>query len=312
MEKVCGGTPIIFHLCRKIYITLGFLAIVNDLSRHHETVSDFLSLEASTTTPVLTDSEVEEFNAKGFLTGIPLLDASEVEQLRTELSTIIVGGSDPRWYEFHHNESDDPDSVLMHALGAWRIAPGFHDLLWHPRFVSAAEQLLGGPIRLWHDQLFCKPAGHGGAVSWHQDYSYWSRTVPMSHLTCWIALDDATPESGVIQFVPGSHKWDLLPITGLAGDMDSIRGELTDQQWAAMSQPVCVAMKKGECSFHHPLTVHGSSVNQSDRPRRATVINVISDGVRSASSEPLLSGVPVTPPGERLQGRFFPLLSGPN
>jgi ectoine hydroxylase-related dioxygenase (phytanoyl-CoA dioxygenase family) len=282
---------------------------VNDLSRHHETVSDFLSLTAPAETPVLTESEVQEFHSKGFLTGFPLLKDSEVERLRSELAEILAGGSDPRWYEFHRNESDNPDLVLLHALGAWRIAPGFHDLLWHPRFVSASEQLLGGPVRFWHDQLFCKPAGHGGAVSWHQDYSYWSRTVPMSHLTCWIALDDATPESGVIQFIPGSHKWDLLPITGLAGDMDAIRRELTDEQWAALSEPECISMKKGECSFHHPLTVHGSSANRSDHPRRATVINVISDGVRSASTEPLLSGVPVTPPGKRLEGQFFPLLS---
>ena len=38
-------------------------------------------------------------------------------------------------------------------------------------------------VRLWHDQLFAKPAGHGGCVAWHQDYSYWTRTYPMRHLT---------------------------------------------------------------------------------------------------------------------------------
>jgi hypothetical protein len=75
---------------------------------------------------------------------------------------------------------------LFHALGAWRIAPGFHDLLWNPAFVMPAAQLLDGPVRFWHDQLFCKPAQHGGVVAWHQDYSYWTRTQPMAHLSCWI------------------------------------------------------------------------------------------------------------------------------
>ena len=56
----------------------------------------------------------------------------------------------------------------------------------------AASQLLGGAVRFWHDQLFCKPAKHGGVVAWHQDYSYWTRTKPMAHLTCWIGLDDST------------------------------------------------------------------------------------------------------------------------
>ena len=75
-------------------------------------------------------------------------------------------------------------------------------------------------MRFWHDQLFCKPAQHGGVVAWHQDYSYWTRTKPMAHLTCWIGLDDATKDNGCLQYLPGSHRWSLLPITGLAGDME--------------------------------------------------------------------------------------------
>lgn len=35
------------------------------------------------------------------------------------------------------------------------------------------------------------------------------------------------------------------------------------------------------------------------------------DGVRSASDEPLLAGVPVIPSGKKVEGRFFPLLSEP-
>jgi hypothetical protein len=57
--------------------------------------------------------------------------------------------------------------------------------------------------------------------------------------------------------------------------------------------------------------VHGSSANVSDRPRRGTVINVVRDGVRSASDEPLLEGVPAVPAGAPLGGQFFPLLFDP-
>ena len=149
-----------------------------------------------------------------------------------------------------------------------------------------------------------------GVVAWHQDYSYWTRTQPMAHLSCWIGLDDSTVENGCVHYVPGSHRWELLPITGLANDMDAIQSVLSDDQ-KAQFKPVAIELKAGECSFHHPLMVHGSFENQSDRPRRGAVINVVRDGVRSASNEPLLEGVPPIPAGEKLDGQFFPLLSEP-
>jgi ectoine hydroxylase-related dioxygenase (phytanoyl-CoA dioxygenase family) len=163
-------------------------------------------------------------------------------------------------------------------------------------------------VRFWHDQLFCKPAQHGGVVAWHQDYSYWTRTQPMAHLTCWIALDDATPDNGCLQYIPGSHRWPLLPVTGLAGDMDAIQTVLDQRQRAAF-KPVAVELKRGEAAFHHPLMVHGSYENRTDGPRRATVINVFRDGVCSASDEVLLSGVPPVPAGQPMSGAFFPLLN---
>jgi ectoine hydroxylase-related dioxygenase (phytanoyl-CoA dioxygenase family) len=288
-----------------------------DLSLQHEPVGGLFELPPSPDQwqhHGLTEEQLEFYNQHGYLAGIRVLSDDQVEQLRAELAELFDPSHAGRelWYEYHTNESTDPNSVLFHALGAWRIKPGFHDLLWHPAFTVPASQLLGGAVRFWHDQLFCKPAKHGGVVAWHQDYSYWTRTKPMAHLTCWIGLDDATTENGCIHYVPGSHRWDLLPVTGLAGDMMAIRGVLDDRQWAAFQKPVAVELKKGECTFHHPLTVHGSFENRSDRPRRATVINTFRDGTRSDSDDTLLSGVPIIAKGHPMGGQFFPLLYDPD
>ena len=287
----------------------------DDLSHYHEPISNFLTLPAAPAEwePYrLSAEQIEFFHEYGYLSGISLLDDEQVEVLRSELSE-IAAPTHPQhqlFYEFHSNEATDPTKVLFHALGAWRIAPGFHDLLWHPRFVMAASQLLGGAVRFWHDQLFCKPAHHGGVVAWHQDYSYWTRTQPLAHLTCWIGLDDAREDNGCLQYIPGSHRWPDLPITGLAGDMDAIQKVLSDEQRVAF-KPVAIELKAGQCSFHHPRMIHGSYANLTERQRRATVINVFRDGVRSASDEPLLEGVPVIPSGTKMDGQFFPLLFTP-
>jgi ectoine hydroxylase-related dioxygenase (phytanoyl-CoA dioxygenase family) len=111
-----------------------------------------------------------------------------------------------------------------------------------------------------------------------------------------------------VHYVPGSHRWPLLPITGLADDMDAIQAVLTDEQ-KLQFKPVAIELKCGEASFHHPLMVHGSFANKTERPRRGVVINVFRDGVRSDSNDPLLEGVPVIRKGEKIEGRFFPLLT---
>jgi len=260
----------------------------DDLAECHAPVSDLLTLPDSPEAwrgYRLSDKQVAFYRENGYVAGVRVLDVPQIERLRAELAE-MVDPAHPRhelFYEFHSNESGDPDQVLLHALGAWRIAPGFHDLLWHPAVTVPASQLLEGSVRFWHDQLFCKPAHHGGVVAWHQDYSYWTRTQPMAHLTCWIGLDESTRDNGCVHYVPGSHEWDLLPVTGLAGDMEAIRKVLTADQFERLMNPVAIELAVGECTFHHPLMIHGSFANRSNRPRRATVVNLFRDGVHSAS-----------------------------
>lgn len=287
-----------------------------DLASRHELVGDLFRLPQSPDDWErfrLNDDQVEFYHEHGYISGIQILDDRQVEALRGELAGWFQPDHPGRelWYEYHTNESNDPNNVLFHALGAWRIKPGFHDILWNPAFTVAAAQLLGGAVRFWHDQLFCKPARHGGVVAWHQDYSYWTRTVPLQHLTCWIGLDDANADNGCLQYIPGSHRWDLLPVTGLAGDMDAIKKVLTAEQWHALQNPVAIEMKKGQGSFHHPLLMHGSFANATDRPRRAVVLNAFKDGTRSDTDEVLLDGVPIIPHGQPMSGAFFPLLLDP-
>jgi len=287
-----------------------------DLSRHHRPITDLFespSRDEDWNQYRLTDDQIQFFQTNGYLTAIRLLNDEQIEVLREELAELI----DPShpghhlFYEFHSNESTDASTLLFHALGAWRIMAGFHDLPWNPAFLMPASQLLGGAVRFWHDQLFCKPAHHGGVVAWHQDYSYWTRTQPLAHLSCWVGLDDSTQENGCVHYVPGSHRWNLLPITGLANDMHAIESVLNEEQKKEF-KPVAIELKAGECSFHHPLMVHGSYENRSNRPRRGAVINVFRDGVCSASNGPLLEGVPAVPAGEKMDGRFFPLLFDPD
>ena len=291
---------------------------VKDLSTIHNSITDMFHLPETKSEwekYALTQDQINFFHEHGYLAGVKMLDEEQIEQLKKELS-LVMDTSNPGhelFYEFHSNESTDPQTILFHALGAWRVTAGFHDVLWNPRFVIGASQLLGNrPVRFWHDQLFYKPPKKGGVVAWHQDYSYWTRTKPVAHLTCWCALDDAKGENGCLQYIEGSHKWGLLPKPVIAGELHGIKDFLNDEQKKAFDKPAFAEVKAGEAIFHHSLTLHGSGENKSNQPRRAFVINVFADGVVSDSDDILLDGVPAIPKGEKMQGQFFPLLYEPH
>lgn len=289
------------------------MAAIKDLAEVHELISELFEYPKTIEEweqYKLSDEQVAHFHEFGYISGIKLLDDSQIEVLRKELEEITQPNHPGHdlFYEFHSNESEDSNSVLFHSLGHWRITKGFHDVLWNPAFVMASHQLLDNkPVRFWHDQLFSKPAKHGGVVAWHQDYSYWTRTVAMQHLTCWTGLDDASTKNGCLHYIPKSHKWGLLDAPALAGDMNGLMAYLSEEQKAEF-KPVPIELKKGYATFHHPLLVHGSYENKSAISRRAFVLNVFADGTISNTDDELLKGVPPIRKGQKMEGKFFPLL----
>src|SRR5260370_1794796 len=250
---------------------------MEDLSKYHYPVGNLFARARAVEEWEkyrLSEEQVEFFREHGYLKGVRILTDEQVEALRGEWEQWMDPSHAGRelFHEYHSNESTDPSRVVFHARGAWRVMPGFHDLLWNPAFLVPASQLVGGAVRFWHDQLFCKPARHGGEVAWHQDYSYWTRTTPLAHLTCWIGLDNSTRENGCLNYVPGSHKWPDLPKPVLTGEMNGIL-DILPEELKNKFEPVAIELKKRESSFHHARTMHGSRADDTPAPRPATVIN---------------------------------------
>ncbi|XP_067929990.1 probable alpha-ketoglutarate-dependent hypophosphite dioxygenase [Watersipora subatra] len=291
-----------------------------DLAKVHHPITNIFQLEGGDDEYKLSEELVEEFWKKGFIANIPILTDVQCDLLLRDCHALQeLEAEDPRMslmYEYHKNQSGDDSNVLFHTLGQWRVFETFHDIIFNRKITVPSSQLLTEgkrrSVRWWHDQLFAKPAHHGGVVAWHQDYSYWTRTQPMAHLTVHIALDDQTLTNGALHYIPESHKWTRnggkpLPVTDFDfKDMESIKTIFSEDELAGF-HPIPVLLKKGEASFHHPLSVHGSYGNRSEHPRRATVLNFFADGVKSAIDGDLIGGAHV-PKGSVMEGDFFPLV----
>jgi len=249
------------------------------------------------------------FECDGFLTGLPVLDGKQVGALRERLEDMRerMHELEPELHEVDAAWLERPEEAVLHFLGAWRVDQLFHDLIFSPAVTAPLAQALGVErLRFWHDQVFYKPPHHPGVVPWHQDYSYWTRTGPARHITMNIVLDDADEESGCLQFVPGSHRWPLLPAVDFGGDMLQIEEHLSAEQRGAF-RPVAATGTAGTATIHHSHTLHGSLGNHSGRPRRAIVLNYMADDTRALTTEPLLRGVPPFEVGAIIEGEFFPI-----
>ena len=285
--------------------------------RHRQADGAVASLAAVRFAPVvaavpLADDEVAAFARDGFLGPIDVLSAAEVAAVRAAVADVIARLPElrDRLYEVEQAYTERPGEVVCHFLGGWLVHPALRALVYHPRLAAIAAQLLGAPtVRFWHDQVFAKPPRHPGVVPWHQDYSYWTRTAPACHLTFNVMLDDADEQSGCLQFVPGSHRFGLLPKLAFDAPLDAIRAHLpADAAWCPQPVPV----RAGQATVHHSHTLHGSDQNRSDRWRRAAVLNYMGGYVRVVDgSAPLLRGVPPLPAGAIVEGAHFPLVWPP-
>lgn len=261
----------------------------------------------------LTDEQIASYKQDGFLGPIKVFDEEQVTQILDACERIAKPDYPQRnkLIGMDVQEGVSVDEQMIYFQNAWIVEDDIHDAIYTPTICAAAHQLLeSDKVRFLHDQMFYKPKQHGGVVAWHQDYSYWTRTEPAGHITCFIALDDCTEENGCIHFVPASNHWDLLPTVKLTGgddDMSAIHEVLTEDQKAAF-KPVPMPLKSGEVSFHHYHTVHGSYSNRSDRHRRCLVLNFMRGDTRSASDQPIMPGTDPVPPGDIIEGPAFPLV----
>lgn len=256
----------------------------------------------------LTAAQVAAFARDGFCGPIDVLADDEVADVRAAVDAVVadLGRLAPLLYEVEQAYTERPGEVVCHFLGGWRVHPRLRELVSDARVVAPCAQLLGvARLRFWHDQVFCKPPHHPGVVPWHQDYSYWTRTAPACHITLNLMLDDADEQNGCLQFVPGSHRWGLLPKVAFDAPLDEVRAHVPEgADWS----PVAVPVRAGQATIHHSHVLHGSDANRSGRWRRAAVLNYLGDGVKVAAPGPLLRGVAELPVGAVVAGDDFPLV----
>lgn len=150
------------------------------------------------------------------------------------------------------------------------------DLVRYPLIAATAAQLASAStIRLWHDQLLYKPPdapGVAGNVGWHTDRQYWMVCSSEQMLTAWVAFHDVDEVGGSVSFLDGSHAREIEGLDFFSQDLAGLSAKI-DAQGAALELRH-TRMVRGQVSFHHCRTVHGSGPNHGGQARRSLAIHL--------------------------------------
>ena len=149
----------------------------------------------------LTDSELQQFDEKGYLFFPGKFSPEEAALLKQEAERVYAMEREEVWRE--------SSGVARTAFAAHLYNEGFRRLGSHPRLIDPVMQVLGGPVYMHQYKVNAKAAFDGDVWQWHQDYGTWKRDDEMPEpraMNIAVFLDDVTAANGPLLFIPGSHR----------------------------------------------------------------------------------------------------------
>ena len=217
----------------------------------------------------LTTDQIRELYTEGFLGPLDAFDAAEMADFRNEM--LAVEHTKSQTYGFC-----TPRDRHLEMPRLWSY-------LTHPAITERVAQFLGPDLLCWRSQMFYKPP-QSPAIQCHQastfmveDYLdpaiYPPDKSEMFQLTVWVAVDDAVPENGCLQFVRKSHR-DIKTIR-FGGEEAFYNARFTLEFDRDAERLVTLPVKSGQMVIFTERCIHGSPPNTTDRHRLAFNLRVV-------------------------------------
>ena len=233
-----------------------------------------VAASAGTETPtvVLTPEQITSFHENGFLTLGSITNDTELDWLRgiyDRLFASRAGREEGNQFDLGGTDEEGKEAALPQILQPVKYAPELAHGLFRTNALAIATQLLGPGATANGDHAIFKPAGTGAPTPWHQDEAYWDAMRQYNSVSIWMPFQEATIENGCLWFVPGSHKWEVLPHHSIGHD-PRVHG--LEVEGADTSTAVACPLPPGGVTIHKNRTLHYAGPNTSGVPRRAFIM----------------------------------------
>ncbi|MEN9938667.1 MAG: hypothetical protein RLZZ387_5246 [Chloroflexota bacterium] len=230
--------------------------------------------------------DVDAYREQGFVLVPQLFDAETVAEMRAEadamLQRVVEAGTgvEATWKGKWRDRLIGGEAMMpmgtADLMAMASAVSSIHNVQYHSaffsrmlvdeRFTGAVAQLIGPDVQLHHTKYHVKPPAVGSPFPMHQDHPFFPHEQH-TMLAAAIHIDDSTVENGCLCVVPGSHKQG--PLQHIAEGSHY----LPLDEWP-LERATAVEARAGDVLIFNYLTVHGSYVNHSDRPRRLLLVQM--------------------------------------
>jgi hypothetical protein len=217
----------------------------------------------------LPSSQVREFRENGFLTISGAFTPAQVAAVRQLIEPMFQG-----FAATSRVRTKDVDIGAIAGRPAGSEQPEIDKPAQRqPQLVQTemyaitralASSLLGRPAYYIFDHAIRKMPRSVTPTPWHQDQAYLGKGTELGSVNFWIPLQAVDETNGTLFYTPRSH---------LAGLQAHQRSASLHPHVLSVHQPdgagIPCALKLGDLTVHHPLTLHYAGPNNSDVPRTA-------------------------------------------
>ena len=219
----------------------------------------------------LSEAQKAQYWQDGYLFPLQVMPPEEAQAMRAELEAL-----EAEWLA-----ADLPQPLSTYKrVNAHCVMPLAHRIGTDPRILDAVEGVLGPDIMIYAVEFFIKEPNTRHIVSMHQDLTYWGLGAIDGLVTAWLSLSPATPASGCMNFVKGSHKNAILEHEDTFDENNLLSRGQEVKVDVAEEDKVPIEIHPGQISLHHGLTIHGSGPNTTDDRRIAAVIRYCTPDIK--------------------------------
>lgn len=225
----------------------------------------------------LTQDQIDFFHEEGYLAVDALTTPDDVAMLREQYDRIFAeraGRAEGNQFDLTGTDEEGKDAALPQILNPAKYAPQMRESLLLKNATIAGRQLLGDEAECNIFHAIYKPPRSGAETPWHQDAAYWEPHLFHRSISIWVPLQEATLDNGCMQFVPRSHRYDIVDHQSINDDprIHGLEFTPTSRLLLETANVVSCPLPPGGATFHGGYMFHHTPPNRSDVPRRALIL----------------------------------------